>query len=124
MDWMLEFVGIPYLDGGNTINGLDCYGLYRLVLKRGLGVELPEKPIGWRRYGIILSPRAKLQRYDAPLFSSNSQGLVDHLGAAVDSYNFLHADRLCGQVVCDSLSRAGRKIKAIGRPFAAMKNDS
>lgn len=36
-----RFVGIPYLDRGRSIVGLDCYGLVRLVFRELRGLELP-----------------------------------------------------------------------------------
>jgi cell wall-associated NlpC family hydrolase len=36
-----RFVGIPYLDKGRSLVGLDCYGLVRLVFRELRGIELP-----------------------------------------------------------------------------------
>ena len=36
-----KFVGIPWLDGGRTEAGADCWGLFRLVYAQVLGIELP-----------------------------------------------------------------------------------
>ena len=35
------FVGIPWLDGGRTRDGVDCWGLFWLVYKEVFGIELP-----------------------------------------------------------------------------------
>lgn len=35
------FVGIPWLDGGRTREGADCWGLFWLVYRDLLGIELP-----------------------------------------------------------------------------------
>jgi cell wall-associated NlpC family hydrolase len=36
-----DFVGIPWHDGGRTRAGADCWGLFWLVYKEVLGIELP-----------------------------------------------------------------------------------
>jgi hypothetical protein len=36
-----KYVGIPYLKKGRDIEGLDCYGLVRLIYKNELNIDLP-----------------------------------------------------------------------------------
>lgn len=36
-----RFVGIPYLDKGRSIVGVDCWGLLRMVFRELRGIELP-----------------------------------------------------------------------------------
>lgn len=42
-----KYVGIPWLDGGRTRAGADCWGLFRLVYAELLGVELPSYAEGY-----------------------------------------------------------------------------
>lgn len=37
-----QYVGLPYLCDGQDKNGLDCWGLVRLIYKEQLDIELPE----------------------------------------------------------------------------------
>ncbi len=40
--WVSEFVGIPFVDGGRSLDdhGLDCYGLCRVVLDKFAGIKI------------------------------------------------------------------------------------
>lgn len=40
MHWSSEFIGIPWLVGGRTLKGVDCYGLAWLAM-RARGIEAP-----------------------------------------------------------------------------------
>lgn len=40
-DWVDGYVGIPFLDGGRTRLGCDCYGLLWLTLREQFNVILP-----------------------------------------------------------------------------------
>jgi cell wall-associated NlpC family hydrolase len=36
-----DLIGVPFVKGGRTLRGLDCYGLVREMYRRWYGVELP-----------------------------------------------------------------------------------
>mgnify|MGYP001577899186 CR=1 FL=1 len=59
-----RLVGAPYKKGGSDANGFDCYGLVRFVAHAARGVDLPEKPIGWRRCGRLLGKDAPIRPFD------------------------------------------------------------
>jgi cell wall-associated NlpC family hydrolase len=40
--WSRKYVGIPYVPHGRDFQGVDCYGLLRLVFRQEFGAEIPE----------------------------------------------------------------------------------
>lgn len=45
--WTEKYIGLPYADAGRTRDGLDCWGLARLVYENELGVMLPSYAGGY-----------------------------------------------------------------------------
>ena len=41
-DWASSYIGLPFLEGGRTREGVDCYGLLRLVINEQFSGCVPE----------------------------------------------------------------------------------
>jgi len=41
MDWTANYITAPFLSRGRTLNGIDCWGLVRLIYANELGITLP-----------------------------------------------------------------------------------
>ena len=40
--WTADYVGLPFKEGGRDRQGLDCYGLLRLVINERFAGTVPE----------------------------------------------------------------------------------
>jgi len=42
LSWLNRYIGKPYKYGGRTLDGLDCYGLVKLIYKEQYNQNLPD----------------------------------------------------------------------------------
>jgi len=102
VDLAANFIGRPYVWGGDGPNTFDCSGLTHYVFQQ-VGVELPRRAIDQSRFGDPTGRR--LQRGDLLFFSSDShRSLVTHVGLYEGDDELIEASQRSGRVGRSSLS--------------------
>ena len=110
---MINLIGIPFKQGGNNIDGFDCYGLVVYVFKNFYGIEIPnynhqiidafnatdinttiDKALkNWQEIKEPEEPCAVLIR--------NHPVYVNHIGVYVGGNKFMHALKKVGVILSD-----------------------
>lgn len=103
--WTERYVGIPYLALGRGFDGVDCYGLARLILDQECGVRIPAyadaDPCVLERAelarlidegrGSVWHRAEAIRPFDLLLFRMGGQD--SHIGVAIDPRMMIHAHR-------------------------------
>ncbi|ATQ67728.1 MULTISPECIES: NlpC/P60 family protein [Methylosinus] len=104
--WSTDYIGLPWRAGGRTRDGVDCYGLARLVYAERLGIDLPGYDESYATAeewvelaalidgGLAAGPWREIaldeaREYDGLLFRRG--GLATHIGLFVAPGLVLHA---------------------------------
>lgn len=111
--WAAQYVGLPYLPGGRDRAGIDCWGLYSLIMREQFGMELPayEGPT-WGSRASGRGIRAAAEEYAkqfTPIEASEARlgdailirtfGMPIHLGMVVGRDLMLHAEEYQNSVI-------------------------
>lgn len=108
-----RFLGVPYVWGGKTSDGLDCSGLVQTALQ-AVGKAAPrdtdmmEKALG---EPVALS---QLRRGDLVFWKS-------HMGVMLDESRLLHANAFHMLVVIEPVAEAISRIEQAGYPVTSIK---
>lgn len=128
-----DFVGIPFLDGGRDVNGLDCWGLCEYFYKNYLNRYLPSYKIGAFNYDKISktmiteiqTPKwiilEKPEPYSIALMKlGNTNVTVNHAGIILPNNRLLQAYMGTGSIIVDYTSQLwSRIIKYYIKPSTA-----
>ena len=79
--WVADYVGLPWKVLGRDRDGLDCYGLVRLVLAEKFAITLPALDGGWTNERRVLD----LDRLAAFIGGAVAECCAHHRWHAVDS---------------------------------------
>ena len=83
-----SYLGVPYLFGGQSRDGMDCSGFVRQVFNEALGVQLPHNASAMAHFGREVS-KNDLRPGDILFF----KGLlfIEHAGIYMGSGYFIHS---------------------------------
>jgi len=93
----LQYVGVPYLWGGESPSGFDCSGLVAYVYAQ-LGVDLPHFAAAQYTYGVPV-PESQLQPGDLVFFDN-----LNHVGIYIGDDEFIDAPHTGTFVRIDTLT--------------------
>lgn len=86
-----EFIGVPYVYGGTSSEGLDCSGFVYSVYS-GFGYNLPRTAEQQSVVGVWV-PRSELRQGDLVFFRTEGHEGIGHVGIYVGMGRFIHAPR-------------------------------
>ncbi len=108
-DWVAvveQFLGVPYLWGGDSAEGIDCSGLIRVALDAA-GQTCPrDSDMQERDLGAALPDRGELRRGDLVFWRG-------HVGVMRDADILLHANAWTMSVASEPLKDATTRIEAM-----------
>lgn len=99
----LNFIGTPYVWGGNDINrGIDCSGFVKKLYGM-VGVNLPRTAAEQALVGQPITRLEDLQSGDRLYFWENKRGKIGHTGIYLGNGYFVHSSRGHNGVATDYL---------------------
>jgi cell wall-associated NlpC family hydrolase len=124
--WVGKYIGIPFVSNGRTIEGCDCYGLVRLVLRNEYGIDLPLLSDDYSD-AANLRETAKLFKDNLPVLAGEKiseplekavvviteHGAAAHIGIAAGGGYILHTGVKTGSV-CQRVTHPGLRGRIEG----------
>jgi cell wall-associated NlpC family hydrolase len=117
--WAGEYIGIPYKFGGDSLDGCDCYGLVKMILKDQFNKILPDfthKNADQRALSFLVDealPLLNVTKTNKPDIGSiviiKLLGYTCHIGLCLDSVTMIHTLHNHNSIIARHDSRQWRK---------------
>ncbi len=114
--WCSKYVGIPFVSGGRSFSGTDCYGLVRLIFLNEYNIELPlyngyenalnsqeTKKLFSEYFPVICGNKIEQAEEKAVCLIRTTGGLLTHVGLYAGDGFIIHSKNKTGSV-CERLS--------------------
>ena len=113
-EWINDYIGIPFVDGGRTRAGCDCYGLVRLILFEEFWIQAPSYteayPSTDDRAAVAGALEARREPYWREIYQPSQARVADvaifrvgglplHCGLMVSQDRIIHVLKGCQTVV-------------------------
>ena len=106
-----RYLGVNYVFGGSSANGLDCSGFTSIVFNE-MGISLPR--VSREQFAIGTSiERDQLREGDLVFFDTTGKG-VSHVGIYLSDDEFIHAASNPGRVLKSKLSEKYYAARYLG----------
>jgi hypothetical protein len=108
-NWWNDYVGVPYKKMGRDINGLDCWGLVRLIYKEQYNIDLPSYVDEYQEgesetlAEIIAINKENWVKVDTPTIGDvlllRSGRFLSHVGVVISPNQFIHVRETTNTVI-------------------------
>jgi cell wall-associated NlpC family hydrolase len=114
IDFSRSLLGVPYVFGGTSPDGLDCSGFTLYVYDQLFGVSLPHLASDQTRSGTAVS-KSDAAVGDILCFDWDRNGVSDHVAIYIGSGRYVDASRSRGKVVEQTANFSSDPIIAVRR---------